>query len=196
MPRKTDRQQETDAILDAFIVQLIAEAEIAAYRDRDSGSDSDSDSSSESSTSDTSSTSDSMEVDDGVTDVLLETLAELYHTQYQDDHRNIPKTVANIHNLLDVYKIQFPDIFCSYMHMSPDCFDHLVTSIQHHPVFHNNSNHVQMSVEEQLAITLYRFGHYGNAALTMKVALWAGITVDLAQYDFQPFKFRNVNFQT
>jgi hypothetical protein len=177
MPRKTDRQQETDAILNAFIVQLIAEAEIAAYRDHDSGSDSDSDSSSGSSTSDmdTSSTSDSMEVDDGVTDVLLEALAELHRTRYQDDRRNIPKTDANVRNLLDVYKIQFPDIFRSYMHMSPDCFDHLITSIQHHPVFHNNSNHVQMSVEEQLAITLYHFGHYGNAASTMKVALWAGI---------------------
>jgi hypothetical protein len=32
-----------------------------------------------------------------------------------------------------------------------------------------------MPVEEQLAITLYRFGHYGNAASTMKVALWAGV---------------------
>ena len=32
-----------------------------------------------------------------------------------------------------------------------------------------------MPVEQQLAIALYRFGHYGNAASTMKVALWAGV---------------------
>ena len=32
-----------------------------------------------------------------------------------------------------------------------------------------------MPVEEQLAIMLYRFGHYGNAASTMKVTLWAGV---------------------
>lgn len=32
-----------------------------------------------------------------------------------------------------------------------------------------------MPVEAQLAIALYRFGHYGNAASTMKVALWAGV---------------------
>jgi hypothetical protein len=31
-----------------------------------------------------------------------------------------------------------------------------------------------MLVEEQMAIALYRFGHYGNGASTMKVALWAG----------------------
>ena len=32
-----------------------------------------------------------------------------------------------------------------------------------------------MPVKQQLAIALYRFGHYGNAASTMKVALWAGV---------------------
>ena len=32
-----------------------------------------------------------------------------------------------------------------------------------------------MLVEQQLAIALYCFGHYRNAASTMKVALWAGV---------------------
>jgi hypothetical protein len=32
-----------------------------------------------------------------------------------------------------------------------------------------------MPIEEQLAITLCHFGHYGNAASTMKVALWVGV---------------------
>ena len=32
-----------------------------------------------------------------------------------------------------------------------------------------------MSVDEQLTIALYHFGHYGNAVSTMKVALWAGV---------------------
>ena len=32
-----------------------------------------------------------------------------------------------------------------------------------------------MPVAEQLAIALYRFGHYGNAASQMKIALWAGV---------------------
>jgi hypothetical protein len=75
MPRKSDCQQMTDALLDAFIIQMVAEAEIAAYCDH-----SDSDSESSDSESDTSSSSDSMEVDDGVTDALLESLAELHCT--------------------------------------------------------------------------------------------------------------------
>ena len=32
-----------------------------------------------------------------------------------------------------------------------------------------------MAVQDQIAIALYRFRHYGNAATTVKVALWAGI---------------------
>ena len=31
-----------------------------------------------------------------------------------------------------------------------------------------------MPVDEQLAIALFCFGHYGNAVSTLKVALWAG----------------------
>ncbi|KAF8873208.1 hypothetical protein CPB84DRAFT_1895495 [Gymnopilus junonius] len=32
-----------------------------------------------------------------------------------------------------------------------------------------------MAVERQVSIALYRFWHFGNAASTMKVALWAGV---------------------
>ncbi|KAH9159806.1 hypothetical protein EDB89DRAFT_1864238, partial [Lactarius sanguifluus] len=51
----------------------------------------------------------------------------------------------------------------------------LVKAIQYHPSFHNDSNNPQMPVERQVAIVLFRFGHYGNAVSTMKVALWAGV---------------------
>lgn len=56
-----------------------------------------------------------------------------------------------------------------------------MAAICHDPIFHNNSQNEQHPVDEQLAFTLYRFGHFGNAAGTLKVALWAGIgygTVD------------------
>jgi hypothetical protein len=59
--------------------------------------------------------------------------------------------------------------------ITPQCFDDLVTTIQDDPVFHNNSNNPQMPVAEQVAIAFYHFGHYGNAASQMKVALWAGV---------------------
>jgi hypothetical protein len=59
--------------------------------------------------------------------------------------------------------------------MTPKCFDKLVETLSPHPAFQNESSNVQMPVEQQLAIALYRFGHYGNAASTMKVALWTGV---------------------
>ena len=67
--------------------------------------------------------------------------------------------------------------------MTPECFDALLAAIQGHPIFHNNSHVEQLSVDVQLAIALYRFGHYGNAASVCKVAIWAGVgfgTVTLA----------------
>ena len=68
-----------------------------------------------------------------------------------------------------------PEIFRSYLRMDPSCFDDLVNVIKDDDVFHNNSHNPQMPIDEQLAIALFRFGHYGNAANTMKVALWAGV---------------------
>ncbi|KIK90441.1 hypothetical protein PAXRUDRAFT_831715, partial [Paxillus rubicundulus Ve08.2h10] len=47
--------------------------------------------------------------------------------------------------------------------MTPECFDVLLAAIQANPVFQNQSNILQMSVDAQLAIALYHFGHYGNA---------------------------------
>ena len=49
--------------------------------------------------------------------------------------------------------------------------------------FTNNSHNAQMPIEDQIAITLFRFGHSGNAAGLQKVANWAGVgkgTVTLA----------------
>ncbi|KIJ93235.1 hypothetical protein K443DRAFT_125668 [Laccaria amethystina LaAM-08-1] len=77
--------------------------------------------------------------------------------------------------LLTQYKTGFPDIFCSYLRITPECFDSLLESIQHHEAFQNNSNNPHMPIERQLAIELYRFGHFGNGLSTLKVALWAGV---------------------
>jgi hypothetical protein len=99
----------------------------------------------------------------------------LYQDRYQEERRAIPKTGDNIETLLNIYKASFPDIFRSFMHMSPACFDTLVNSIKDHPIFHNDSNNSQMPVEKQVAIALYRFAHYGNAASMLKVALWGGV---------------------
>ena len=87
----------------------------------------------------------------------------------------IAKSDTQLHLLLTEWKVSRPEIFRSYLHINPACFDDLVAVIQDDEVFQNNSNNPQMPVAEQLAIALFRFGHYGNATSTLKVALWAGV---------------------
>jgi hypothetical protein len=72
-------------------------------------------------------------------------------------------------------KIPRPDKFHKELHVTPRTFDTLVSAIENNPVFWNDSNTAQMVVEEQLAITLYHFGHDGNAASMQGVANWANV---------------------
>ena len=107
--------------------------------------------------------------------MLLKTLGNLYSQRYLKEHTKINKSSENLKLLLTDWKVNWPEIFQSYLHITPQCFDDLVTTIQDDPIFHNNSQNSQMLVAEQVAIALYRFGHHGNAASQMKVALWADV---------------------
>ncbi|KAF8057057.1 hypothetical protein FPV67DRAFT_1677815 [Lyophyllum atratum] len=76
-----------------------------------------------------------------------------------------------------------PDIFRRELRVSPYTFDRMVNRLLGDSIFSNNSQNEQMPVEDQLAITLYRFGHFGNAAGLDSVARWSGYakgTVSLA----------------
>ena len=53
-------------------------------------------------------------------------------------------------------------------------FDKLLETIQTNSVFFNQSQNEQMPVAHQLAILLYRFGHYGNGGSLQQVANWSG----------------------
>ncbi|THV04271.1 hypothetical protein K435DRAFT_606880, partial [Dendrothele bispora CBS 962.96] len=55
-------------------------------------------------------------------------------------------------------------------------FNFLLTPIEHHPIFYNDSNHPQSPVELQLAalVTLYCLGYFWNAASIPVVAHTAG----------------------
>ncbi|KAG6896149.1 hypothetical protein C0992_009941 [Termitomyces sp. T32_za158] len=183
MPCITDMQQTTNDLIEAYIVHLLGKAEAEAYQ-----SDSDLASSDEEMMgflpADSSpglsllplSESDSESGLDPVGDGIIASLEELYSTRYIDECRHIPKTTENLRLLLDDHRISRPEIFHSYLRVTPACFDDLIKSIKDHHVFHSNSNKPQMPIERQVAIALYRFGHYGNAASTMKVALWAGVS--------------------
>lgn len=64
--------------------------------------------------------------------------------------------------------------FTSMLRVSPVVFDVLIQLIKDHPIFQNNSNNPQSPVDYQLAVTLYRMGHFGNAASLEDIARLAG----------------------
>ena len=172
MPKITDRQSAQEALEAAYLASLAAESD-AMLVDSDTSSSSDSHESSSSSSEDTPVTTTS--------EILLDTLGDLYSKRYLNDRQSIQKTTSNMHLLLHEYRVSRPEIFHTYVRVTPACFDAILAAIHDDPVFHNNSQNAQHPVAKQLAIALYRFGHFGNAASTLKVALWSGVgysTVD------------------
>ncbi|GLB35610.1 putative DDE superfamily endonuclease [Lyophyllum shimeji] len=185
MPRLTERQQQMTALLDAYVVNLVAQFEADMWKATEPSDPESDDEFLQSPASpahpgtpidiDSDSSSEADPLADHIGDTIIAAVEELYRERYINERRDIPKTEENLRLLLDSYRHNFPDIFRSYLRISPDCFNELVKSIEHHPAFSSNSNNEQMPVKDQVAIALYRFGHYGNAASTMKVALWAGV---------------------
>jgi hypothetical protein len=185
MPTSTERQLAADALHQAFLVDFIAELEARELLDEegsdsDSGSDdSDDDMDSSGSSSDflETSSSDDMEDHDEPTaaEIYMERMAQLYSERYLQDRQPIPKSQEFKMMLLGIYKREHTEIFRLYLRITVSCFDALVSVLEEDPIFHNNSPNEQMPVVEQLAIALYRFGHYGNGASVKKVALLFGV---------------------
>ncbi|GLB34545.1 putative DDE superfamily endonuclease [Lyophyllum shimeji] len=114
---------------------------------------------------------------------VREAVEEMYAHRYEAPRNRMPRPPADLRHLLDVDKHERPDVFRRELRVSPYTFDRMVNRILDDPIFSNNSQNEQMPVEDQLAITLYRFGHFGNAAGLDKVARWSGYskgTVSLA----------------
>jgi hypothetical protein len=63
--------------------------------------------------------------------------------------------------------------------VSPHTPYQILEKINNDPIFTNASQNPQMPIKEQLAITLYRFGHFGNAASLDDVAKWSGYAKEL-----------------
>ena len=62
------------------------------------------------------------------------------------------------------------------LRVSPHVFHVLLSLIEDHPVFFNNSNVPQTAVEIQLTVTLFRMRRFGNAASLEDVARNCGIS--------------------
>jgi hypothetical protein len=102
----------------------------------------------------------------------------IYSSRYHVDRKfGHGKPPAYLPLILTTYKDhqEFHHLFRQYLRIDPITFDNILAEIRTDPIFTNQSRHPQMAIDHQLAITLYRFGHYGNAASLQRVADWAGI---------------------
>ncbi|KIJ31237.1 hypothetical protein M422DRAFT_186223 [Sphaerobolus stellatus SS14] len=89
-----------------------------------------------------------------------------------------PNTVHKIPQLplvLHYFKRDDPQRFRRNLRVAPDTFDVLLPWIETHPVFESRGPLPQLPVAHQLAIALFRFGHFGNSASVESVAQWAGV---------------------
>ena len=142
MPLLSDRQKHANTLLEAYVLSVILEAqEGTSMHDTDStgsGWNTDSDAASDAS-------SGWGPEDDtcNVSDLVIEACHKLYQTFYIEECCKIPKTCENLDLLLTEYKSSFPDIFHSYLRLSPQCFNSLLETIQHHEAFQNKSNSPQ-----------------------------------------------------
>lgn len=172
MPTKPERQQIADAALQIYLASIISESQTLANPPTSSDSES-----SDELLGNRSSSSESASDDDLPTasDSVLCILGLLYSRRYLADREPINKGGENLQLLLTDWKHTRPDIFRAHVRMTPECFNVLLAAIQTDPVFHSQSNRPQMPIDMQLAIALYRFGHYGNAISTTMVSLLAGI---------------------
>lgn len=101
----------------------------------------------------------------------------MYSHRYEESREpgQLPRGPSYLHHILTCLKTGRSDHFRQALRVTPPTFDKIVAEIRDDPIFTNNSNNSQISVDEQLAVTLYRFGHDGNAASLQGVANWAGL---------------------
>jgi hypothetical protein len=89
---------------------------------------------------------------------------------------NPPIKKASQLHLLEHWRDGNLDQYRRRVRVDPNTFDGIVEKIRDHGIFHNNSHVPQAPVETQLAIFLFRAGHYGNAASPEAIGHWAGVS--------------------
>lgn len=168
MPSQTERQEITEETIGLIsLIDTLQTEEALDNLLEDSSGDSDSD--------------DELINGDLVED-LMDYLELIHSKRYLHEREPIEKSTNNFILHFYIYRNTQPQMFRSAFRLNPDTFDALASVISYHPVFHNSSHNSQLPVEWQLAIALFRFGHYGNAASISKTAVWFGVgygTVDL-----------------
>ena len=116
---------------------------------------------------------------DSSLDKLMELKAGILASRYLGPRSAIPKQIGYRDILFDM-----PDGgFRQALRMSKPTFDYVLSLIEMHPVFHNNSLNPQMEPRVQLATALERFGCDGNGISTGRVAALMGISFNEAIFN-------------
>ena len=107
-------------------------------------------------------------------DLDINSLLSILLTRYPNGRPRVPK-LGNMGLVWDF--VENPGNhhrFINMMRVTPIVFQTILTLIEEHPVFTNNSNNAQTPVEQQLAVTLFRMGRYGNGASVEDIARQGG----------------------
>lgn len=125
MPRTTPRQQLAEQLFHEYMVAVFAAADERAQEDAEIAESDSESSNSSSDSSDSDSDSDIDWYENVIPDAIILALQELYADRYPDGRRDIPKSGIALRLLLDVYRVEFPDIFRSDVNLS--AFDIFLT---------------------------------------------------------------------
>jgi hypothetical protein len=107
-------------------------------------------------------------------DLDISAVLTILLTRYLNGRHRVPKS-GNLHIAWEYVKNPADHHrFINLLRVTPLVFDTILTLIEDHPIFMNNSNNTQTPVEVQLAVTLYRMGRYGNGASIEDVGRIAG----------------------
>lgn len=90
----------------------------------------------------------------------------------------VPK-LSQLDLVLTGYRELHPRHFHRNLRVAPDTFDALLSLIEGNAIFHSVSGPPQLPVIYQLAIVLFRLGHFGNASSVESIAQWAGCSAGL-----------------
>jgi hypothetical protein len=120
---------------------------------------------------DSSNSDSSWDSDDGEDDFLAMYNA-VRSSRYLDHRSRIPTSDDFYQRILHAYD---DTRFKRTLRLTRATFARVLSLIKDHDVFKNESNNEQMETKKQLAVTLYRFGHYGNGASVLDVASTFGI---------------------
>ncbi len=109
----------------------------------------------------------------------IEMFRKIQDTCYLNPQTSVPKD-GSMHLAWDYAKDPaHHHLFVQMMCVSPYVFAVILELIKNHPVFCNNSNVPQSPIDFQLSVTLFRMGHFVNAASLLDVAWEAGCLTGL-----------------